>query len=237
MCWSKATNERIWTPLDRDAAYRARRFAQLVNWRPRGEKAVIEPRRSRRTSCKIVCCLIWRKRLPAFEPVTPLSRTRLPDAVLARKALQSPFFCGRTRRSSLWSSRADPASGSRCAAAAPGYRGSRRRCTHPGDALSRLNRGRRPRRYPQLAFCLHPDFARNIDFALLRMTSAALFACCSGDRPPRDHASLASYRGFACRTGRRRSAARAGCLGLDPGGRGRGVRPSRRDVWWLWLSP
>src|SRR3954449_5726016 len=29
--------------LDRDAGYWARRFAQLVNWRARGEKAVIEP--------------------------------------------------------------------------------------------------------------------------------------------------------------------------------------------------
>jgi hypothetical protein len=29
--------------LDPDAGYWARRFAQLVNWRARGEKAVIEP--------------------------------------------------------------------------------------------------------------------------------------------------------------------------------------------------
>jgi hypothetical protein len=29
--------------LDPDAGYPARRFAQLVNWRARGEKAVIEP--------------------------------------------------------------------------------------------------------------------------------------------------------------------------------------------------
>ena len=32
--------------LDPDAGYWARRFAQLVNWRARGEKAVIEPTRS-----------------------------------------------------------------------------------------------------------------------------------------------------------------------------------------------
>jgi hypothetical protein len=36
--------------LDPDAGYRARRFAQLVNWRARGEKAVIEPSLQRRNS-------------------------------------------------------------------------------------------------------------------------------------------------------------------------------------------
>jgi hypothetical protein len=38
MCWSKETMGHV-EALDPEAGYWARRFAQLVNWRARGEKA------------------------------------------------------------------------------------------------------------------------------------------------------------------------------------------------------
>jgi hypothetical protein len=58
----------------------------------------------------IFCCRFWRNRPPAFQPVTRSSRTRIPDAVRSRKALQIAMFCRRTRGQSRRSSRADTAS-------------------------------------------------------------------------------------------------------------------------------
>src|SRR6266545_3505633 len=46
-------------------------------------------------------CLFWRNRPPAFQPVTPSSRTRIRDAVRSCKALQFAMFRGRGRGQSL----------------------------------------------------------------------------------------------------------------------------------------
>jgi hypothetical protein len=56
-----------------------------------------ESRRSRRKhpAIKVFCCRIWRKRPPAFQPVTRPSRAPISDAGRSRKVLLIAMFCDR----------------------------------------------------------------------------------------------------------------------------------------------
>ena len=73
--------------LDPDAGYWARRFAQLVNWRARGEKAVIEP--SSASAAELV------EQLKEIARLSFLARRHA--AVASRPLLLSPACTSRPR--------------------------------------------------------------------------------------------------------------------------------------------
>jgi hypothetical protein len=77
--------------LDPDAGYWARRFAQLVNWRARGEKAVIEPSSLQRRN--------------SVEQLEKIARLRLEGALTESEfeGSQGETALGRSHGSRSWS--------------------------------------------------------------------------------------------------------------------------------------